>query len=150
LHKAGLKPALSWFKPNALVVQAGADAHFSDPLADTLLTTHDYEKIFREIITLADKNCDGKILFTLGGGYSTTATPRIWALLYLIINNYDIPEYLPEIWRNRWQQILQTSIPKTLHDILPPYEPVIRHDEILKINKDVMRRLMDSVSQYWI
>ena len=145
-----LKPALSWFKPNALVVQAGADAHFSDPLADNLLTTHDYEKIFREIITLADKNCDGKILFTLGGGYSTTATPRIWALLYLIINNYDIPEYLPENWRNKWQQILQTAIPNTLHDKLPSYEPIIRHDEILKINKDVMRRLMDSVSKYWI
>ncbi|MEJ2617371.1 MAG: hypothetical protein P8Z35_20635, partial [Ignavibacteriaceae bacterium] len=29
-----VEPALKWFKPDVLVVQAGADAHFSDPLAD--------------------------------------------------------------------------------------------------------------------
>jgi acetoin utilization protein AcuC len=145
-----VKPALSWFKPNALVVQAGADAHFSDPLADNLLTTYDYEAIFRKIINIADTNCNGKVLFTLGGGYSSTATPRIWALLYLIVNNLDIPEYLPENWRNKWQQILGKPIPKTLHDLLPAFEPIPRSTEISKINSDVMRRLMDSVSMNWL
>ncbi|PIQ11051.1 MAG: acetoin utilization protein AcuC [Ignavibacteriales bacterium CG18_big_fil_WC_8_21_14_2_50_31_20] len=145
-----LKPALSWFKPNALVVQAGADAHFADPLADNLLTTHDYENIFRQIIEFADKSCNGKVLFTLGGGYSSTATPRIWALLYLILNNLDIPEYLPKNWKNHWEQMLGKTIPNTLHDKLPAYEIIPRREEILKINKDVIRRLMDSVSQYWI
>ncbi|MBU0472830.1 MAG: acetoin utilization protein AcuC [Bacteroidetes bacterium] len=145
-----VKPALSWFKPDALVVQAGADAHFADPLADNLLTTHDYEKIFRQIIDYADKSCNGKVLFTLGGGYSSTATPRIWALLYLILNNLEMPEYLPENWKNHWEQILGKTIPNTLHDKLPAYEIIPRRDEILKINKDVIRRLMDSVSQYWI
>jgi len=145
-----VKPALSWFKPNALVVQAGADAHFSDPLADNLLTTYDYEAIFRKIINIADISCNGKVLFTLGGGYSSTATPRIWALLYLIVNNLDIPEYLPENWRNKWQQILGKPIPKTLHDLLPAFEPITRNIEISKINSDVMRRLMDSVSMNWL
>jgi len=145
-----VKPALSWFKPNALVVQAGADAHFSDPLADNLLTTYDYEAIFRKIKNIADTNCNGKVIFTLGGGYSSTATPRIWALLYLIVNNLDIPEYLPENWRNKWQQILGKPIPKTLHDLLPAFEPIPRNIEISKINTDVMRRLMDSVSMNWL
>jgi len=144
-----VNPALSWFKPNALVIQAGADAHFSDPLADNMLTTHDYEGIFRKIIEIADKTCNGKILFTLGGGYSSTATPRIWALLYLIMNNLDIPEFLPENWRNKWQKILGKPIPKTLHDSLPAFEPIARSSEISKINSDVMRRLMDLVSQHW-
>lgn len=145
-----IEPALSWFKPNALVVQAGADAHFSDPLADNLLTTFDYEKIFKRIIEFADINCNGKVLFTFGGGYSPTATPRVWALLYLIMNNIEIPKYLPENWRTRWQQILGKQIPETLHDTLPAYENIPRKEEILKTNKDVMRRLMDSVAQHWI
>jgi len=145
-----VKPALSWFRPNALVVQAGADAHFSDPLADNLLTTYDYEKIFKKIIEITDANCNGKVLFTLGGGYSSTATPRIWALLYLIINNLEIPQYLPESWRNRWQKILQKPIPKALHDLLPAYEQIPQQKEILKTNNDVMRRLIDSVAQHWL
>ena len=145
-----INPALSWFKPDALIVQAGADAHFSDPLADIMLTTRDYEKIFRSIIDIADKICNGKILFTLGGGYSSTATPRIWALLYLIINNYKIPELLPETWRKNWSEKLNKPIPKTLHDEIPAFDEIIKHDELLKINRDVIRRLMDSVSQYWI
>ena len=48
------EPALKWFRPDALVIQAGADAHFSDPLADLLLTTQDYEKLFHSIINYAN------------------------------------------------------------------------------------------------
>ena len=39
--------ALSQFQPDVLMVQCGADAHFSDPLADLLLTTGAYETLFR-------------------------------------------------------------------------------------------------------
>lgn len=145
-----IEPALSWFKPDALVIQAGADAHFSDPLADNLLTTYDYEKIFKRIIELADQHSKGKVLFTLGGGYSSTATPRIWALLYLILNNLEIPEHLPENWRNRWEKILNKEIPTTLHDKLPGYDDIPRREEIVKINNDLIVRLMDSVAQHWI
>lgn len=40
----GLEPALRWFRPDVLVVQCGADAHFQDPLAEILLTTQAYAK----------------------------------------------------------------------------------------------------------
>lgn len=145
-----VKPALIWFRPDALVVQAGADAHFSDPLADNLLTTLDYEKIFQDLISMSDNYCNGRILFTLGGGYSPTATPRIWALLYLILNDFEIPEKLPLNWKKKWENILGKKIPETLHDKLPAYEPIPRHNEIMNINKDIIRRLMDSVSPYWL
>lgn len=145
-----IKPALSWFRPDALIVQAGADAHFTDPLADNLLTTQDYEKIFGKIIEFADNSCKGNVLFTLGGGYSPIATSRIWTLLYLIINNLEIPEVLPENWRKRWEEKLNIPILKTFHDAVPAYDQIPRHDEILKTNREIIRRLMDSVSQYWI
>ncbi len=142
-------PAFSWFRPNALVVQAGADAHYSDPLADNLLTTQDYEKIFHKIIDIADESCNGNVLFTFGGGYSTIATPRVWAILYLIINNLEIPDQVPETWRNRWQRKVELPIPKTVHDVLPAFDKIPRKEEIRRINRDVIQRLMDAVAGKW-
>jgi acetoin utilization protein AcuC len=145
-----IEPALKWFKPDAMIVMAGADAHFSDPLADLLLTTMDYEKIFRKILKYADDYSNGKIMFTLGGGYSITATPRIWTILYLLIMNLEFPENLPENWRKRWEEKIGKEIPEFLHDQLPAYEPIPRKPEIEKHNHDLIRRISDSVIQYWI
>jgi acetoin utilization protein AcuC len=145
-----INPALSWFKPDAIIVQAGADAHFSDPLADNLLTTQDYEMIFRKIISAGNKYCNGRMLFTLGGGYSLTATPRIWTLLYIILNDLEIPKSLPKNWRNKWERILNKNMFETFHDPLPAYEFIPRRDEILQPNQDAIRRWFDSVAEYWI
>ena len=143
-------PALSWYKPDVLIVMAGADAHFSDPLADLMLTTFDYEKIFRKILGYADKYSQGRIMFTLGGGYSITATPRIWTLLYFIIKDLELPEKLPEKWRKKWGEKIGAELPEFLHDILPAYEPIPRKKEIEKNNRELIRRIKDSVAQYWI
>ena len=145
-----VKPATSWFKPDAMIVQSGADAHFSDPLADNMLTTYDYEKIFRKIIEISNLHCKGRVLFTLGGGYSPVATPRIWAILFLVLHGIELPEYLPQNWRNKWEKILNKSIPEKLHDKLPAYDEIPRAPDIYEINQDTIRRLMDSVAQYWI
>lgn len=145
-----LEPALSWFRPDALIIQAGADAHFSDPLADLMLTTHDFENIFKKILDLSDQYCQGKALFTLGGGYALSATARIWTLLYLVFNDLEIPEQLPSSWRSRWERTLGHSLPGTLHDSFPAYEPIPRRMEILQLNKDLVRRLLDGVSADWL
>lgn len=145
-----VEPALKWYRPDAIVVMAGADAHFSDPLADLLLTTWDYEQIFRRILGLADKYSGGKIMFTLGGGYSITATPRIWTILYLILLNLELPDKLPEKWRKKWSAETGEKMPEFLHDVIPAYEPIPRKNEIERHNRDLIRRINDSVAQYWI
>ena len=145
-----LEQALSWFKPNAVIVQAGADAHFSDPLADLLLTTHDFEKIYKRVLELVDLKCNGKALFTFGGGYSITAAPRIWTILYLLIFNKSLPQKLPESWRKKWSEKIGKEIPETLHDSLPAFEPVARKIEIEKHNNETALRLLDAVAADWI
>ena len=142
--------ALSWFKPDAIIVQAGTDAHFSDPLADLMLTTQDYEKIFRRLIELADRYSKGRVLFTLGGGYSLTAAPRIWTILYLILFNIEIPTFLPKNWRERWQKIIGKQLPEILHDTFPAYDPIPRKDEITRHNRDLIQRMLDAVAPDWI
>ena len=89
-------------------------------------------------------------MFTLGGGYSITATPRIWTLLYLIIKDLQIQEKLPEKWIKKWSKKIGTELPEYLHDTLPAYEPIPRKKEIEKNNRDLIRRMKDTVAQYWI
>ncbi len=147
----GILPgAIAWFKPEVMVVQAGADAHFLDPLADLMLTTYDYEVLFKRIIELADTYCNGKILFTLGGGYSLNAAPRVWAILYLTLFNIDLPEQLPIGWRERWQKKLNKKLPEFLHDVLPAFDPVPKKNEITRHNRDLVQRLLDAVAMDWI
>ncbi|NOX19001.1 MAG: acetoin utilization protein AcuC [Chlorobi bacterium] len=148
--KKVVAPALSWFRPDALVIQSGADPHFSDPLADLLLTAQDFEKIYREVITLADKHCKGRALFTFGGGYSLTATPRIWALLYLILKDIPVPEKLPAEWKEKWEKKLNKKFPETFYDPLPAYDEIPRKPEIVRTNKDTYQRIMDSVAADWL
>jgi acetoin utilization protein AcuC len=145
-----VEPALKWFKPDALIVQAGADAHFSDPLADLMLTTQDFEKAYRRVIELVNQYCNGKVLFTLGGGYSITATPRIWIILYLILFDLKIPDKLPEDWRIYWQMTIKKELPEFLHDPIPSFQPIPRRKEIEKHNHELIQRLMDAVAPYWI
>jgi acetoin utilization protein AcuC len=145
-----LEPALSWFKPDAVIIQAGADAHFSDPLADLLLKTYDFEKIYKRVLELINLKCNGKALFTFGGGYSITAAPRIWTILYLLIFNERLPQKLPESWRKKWSEKIGKEIPQTLHDPLPAFEPVARKSEIEKHNNETALRLLDAVAADWI
>ena len=145
-----VEPALKWFKPDMLVVQAGADAHFSDPLADLMLTTQDFEKIYRRVLELINQYSNGKVLFTLGGGYSKTATPRIWILLYLVLFGMTIPERLPDEWRLKWQKKINKELPAFLYDPVPAYDQIPRKPKIVKHNHELIQRLMDAVSPYWI
>ena len=140
--------ALDQYNPDILVVQCGADAHFSDPLADLMLTTRAYETLFHQIINLADAHTDGRLVLTLGGGYRFDATVRIWALLYLMACGHTLPEKLPDDWRERWTQRLNEPISNTLHDT-PRTSDVPRRNAIEEQNRRVSKRLMEMVAPIW-
>lgn len=60
------------FQPELILVSAGYDAHWADPLTPgntTGLTLTGYTKMVREIIDMAEKVCLGRVLFVLEGGY---------------------------------------------------------------------------------
>jgi acetoin utilization protein AcuC len=141
--------ALRHFGPEVLVVQAGADAHFDDPLADLMLTTRDYETIFRRILEWADTFASGRVLFTLGGGYSFRAAPRVWTLLYLLIHGLPLPEGLPESWTSRWKRLFEDAVPAGLHDPNPAHAGVQNRYEITHRNRQRAERLLDTVRPYW-
>jgi len=63
-------PSLEKFKPDIILVSAGYDAHWDDPLANLNLSLTGFNQISTELIKCAEDVCSGKIVFFLEGGYN--------------------------------------------------------------------------------
>src|SRR5713101_2756688 len=66
-------PALDAFRPELVLVSAGFDAHKSDPLAQLLLDEGDYTWITEQLLEIAYRHSDGRLVSTLEGGYDLAA-----------------------------------------------------------------------------
>lgn len=66
-------PAARRFHPELILVSAGFDAHWTDPLAQMRLSLTGYAHMTRELIKMAGKLCGGKIVFVMEGGYHLDA-----------------------------------------------------------------------------
>jgi acetoin utilization deacetylase AcuC-like enzyme len=69
-------PALERFKPEMIFISAGFDAHRDDPLANLALVEADYAWVTREIVALAHRHANGRIVSSLEGGYDLDALGR--------------------------------------------------------------------------
>ncbi len=69
----GLLPALDAFKPEFLLLSAGFDGHVDDPLAQMRLETEDYAWVSRELLAVAERHCQGRLVSSLEGGYDLAA-----------------------------------------------------------------------------
>ncbi|HEX9426645.1 MAG TPA: histone deacetylase [Candidatus Polarisedimenticolia bacterium] len=68
-----LAPALDAFRPDALLISAGFDAHERDPLAGMALTDSGYAGLTAILKEAAAKHCGGRIISLLEGGYDLQA-----------------------------------------------------------------------------
>jgi acetoin utilization deacetylase AcuC-like enzyme len=62
-------PQLKTFGPELIIISAGFDAHFRDPLASLNLRADDYTWVTRQLMDVADKTAGGRIVSVLEGGY---------------------------------------------------------------------------------
>ena len=82
------------FDAEMLMVTAGFDSHFSDPLTATTLDTGTFFQITRMLIDLADAHCHGRILFVLEGGYDPQALhDNLQACLSALCNRTEYPDH---------------------------------------------------------
>ncbi len=73
IYEAILWPAARRFQPELILVSAGFDAHFIDPLAMMQLSHKGYAHLTRELLRMAEELCGGKIIFVMEGGYDLPA-----------------------------------------------------------------------------
>ena len=65
-----LLPALDAFAPQLLLVSAGFDAHRLDPLAQMQVEADDYAELTTDLVALARRHGQGRVVSLLEGGYS--------------------------------------------------------------------------------
>jgi len=68
-----LLPEIERQAPELVLISAGFDAHRLDPLANLNLTAEDYGWITGELVAIAERHANGRVVSTLEGGYSLTA-----------------------------------------------------------------------------
>jgi acetoin utilization deacetylase AcuC-like enzyme len=62
-------PAVDKFRPELIIVSAGFDAHERDPLGSLQMTADDFAWVTRELMKSAERNCGGRLVAVLEGGY---------------------------------------------------------------------------------
>jgi acetoin utilization deacetylase AcuC-like enzyme len=70
---AAILPALDAFRPEMLLISAGFDAHRSDPLAQLRLDESDYTWVTEQLLDIARRHAQGRVVSTLEGGYDLAA-----------------------------------------------------------------------------
>ncbi len=63
-------PIIQQHKPQFILISAGFDNHYMDPVASLSLSALGYVKIFGKVLELASRFCAGKLVAILEGGYS--------------------------------------------------------------------------------
>lgn len=79
-------PRLRDFAPELIVISAGFDAHRRDPLANLQLVEADFAWATQQLMEIADKNAQGRVVSVLEGGYdleglSQSAAAHVTALM---------------------------------------------------------------------
>ncbi|WP_454630751.1 histone deacetylase family protein [Bradyrhizobium cenepequi] len=62
-------PQLEKFGPELVIISAGFDAHYRDPLASLNLRAEDFGWVTRKLLDLADRHAGGRVVSVLEGGY---------------------------------------------------------------------------------
>lgn len=76
--------ALRQFQPQIILVSAGYDAHWDDPLASMRLSVTGYARIARRLKESAEELCEGRLVLALEGGY------HLQALSYSVLNTFGV------------------------------------------------------------
>lgn len=90
--------ALERYRPQALVLQMGTDAHELDPLAHLRVTAQEWREA---VVRIRDFGVP--IVAVGGGGYNLLTVPRMWVGACLELAGLAVPERLPEDLAEAWQ-----------------------------------------------
>lgn len=69
-------PALDAFQPQLIYISAGFDAHREDDMGNLGLVEADYEWVTRQLMKVAQRHCQGRMISCLEGGYVLSPLAR--------------------------------------------------------------------------
>ena len=83
-------PRVEEFRPEALVLQCGADSLLEDPLSRLALSNRAYLEAIRALLPLAPR-----VLVLGGGGYNPWSVGRLWTAIWGLVSGRELPDVLP-------------------------------------------------------
>ena len=83
-------PAVARHRPQAIVLQCGADAVLEDPLSRLALSNNAHWSVVAALKTMAPR-----VLVLGGGGYNPWAVGRLWSGVWAVLNDFPVPTRLP-------------------------------------------------------
>lgn len=115
-------PVVAAFRPDALVIQCGADAVLEDPQSRMALSNNAHWAVIAGLLDLAPR-----IVVLGGGGYNPWSVGRLWTGVWGTILGAEIPDRLPDAaaavlrglrWRGARREVLpETHWVETLRDL---------------------------------
>ncbi len=121
IYKKILKPVALEFKPQVVLVSAGFDTHYDDPIGGMRATEYGYAFLSDMVLEIADKTCDGKAVFLLEGGYDQGAM-RKSAKAVLETMSSSIPQDLKITIKKRGGDKTHVSeIIRKVIDVIKPF-----------------------------
>lgn len=136
-YETAIWEVAAFFKPDVILTQNGADAHYYDPLTHLSTTMKIYERIPKMAHAIAHQYCDGRWIAVGGGGYDIwRVVPRAWSRIWLEMtdnNHFNGP--LPEKWISKWSKKSPVPLPAGWEDPDGIYKPIPRKQEITEKNR---------------
>jgi len=84
-------PAVASHRPDAIVLQCGADAVAEDPLSRLTLSNNCHWTLVEALRPMAPR-----LLVLGGGGYNPWSVARLWTGVWATLAGHDIPAHLPD------------------------------------------------------
>jgi len=122
MYEKLLAPVALEYRPQLMLVSAGFDTHYDDPIGGMRVTEQGYRHLTRMLLGLADKTCGGKAVFVLEGGYDLGALRRSTKAVLEIMAAGDQrdPGQEGEGWRTQ-----ETSpVPDIIEEVKKLHEPL--------------------------
>lgn len=115
-----LWPVADRMKPDLILLSAGFDAHWRDPLGDMRLSNADFSDLTLEVAEIADRYCGGRLVVVQEGGYHMDAVTQCMATTLVALTGSDgIVDTLGQAppMSSRWNDEAIVNALYQLHDL---------------------------------
>ncbi|TYS69092.1 acetoin utilization protein AcuC [Sutcliffiella horikoshii] len=148
VYEQSLTEVANFFKPDVILTQNGADAHYYDPLTHLSTSIKVYQEIPKLAHKIAHQYCKGRWIGVGGGGYDIwRVVPRAWSHIWLeMMEKNSMHGSLSEDWINEWKEKAPVPLPSTWEDPQDLYKPIPRKQEITEKNKQLLSKALYPIS----
>lgn len=101
-----LVPIADQYQPEIVLVSAGFDSHYNDPLGGMKVTEGGFATMTRILMDVAEKHCSGKVLCALEGGYDLNGLAT--SVKAMVMELRGTPIYSPDRTINPSDEIKST------------------------------------------